>query len=117
MSTTLILRELTMTIVIGIDPPERHTPQQILIDAEITLTPAAATPAATTPTYDYHAAVRRLRALGHSKHWDLIETLAEATAATLLEDRAAATVTVYVRKPHPLDDLKEAGARLTRPAR
>ena len=115
MTTKIILRELTLSCVIGTDAAEQHVRQKLLLDADITL--ARLPGSDDTPSYDYHAAVVQLRGLAAAQHYGLMETFAEAAAAALLVNATAAAVRVYVRKPRVFADLAAAGVEVVRTAK
>lgn len=126
MTTKILLRDLTLSCIIGTDAAEAHIRQQLLLDADITLqhTPADDT----TPSYNYHSAVVALRQLAETP-CGLMETFAQNAAACLLNlnpnlnpnaqntqktntTPAAGEVRVYVRKPRVFADLASAGVEV-----
>lgn len=111
MDNKIILRDFTLSCVIGIDAAEQHLPQRVLLDADITLTAAPADD--TTPVYNYYTAVVQLRALAQERY-GLLETLAEQAAALLLADSAVQEVRLYCRKVHIFPDLGAAGVEIVR---
>ena len=85
----------------------------LLLDVDIT---PAKPPNATLPAIDYAAVCAQLRDFAASKQHYLIEDFARETAALIMENYAAATVTVVCRKISPFADLAAAGVEITLPA-
>lgn len=110
MSMKIILREMQLSCLIGINAAEKHLRQRLLLDADITLAAPPADDA--TPSYDYDAAAAALRALAAKQHYGLMETFAEQAAAVLLAQGGASAVRVYVRKPQVFADLAAAGVEI-----
>ena len=109
-TTKIILRELSLHCIIGIDPAEAHIKQRVLIDADITIQYAPEKDAA--PTYDYSAAADALRELAQTPV-KLLETLAHDAAARLLaQSPAAMSARVYARKPRVFADIESAGVEV-----
>ena len=85
---------------IGFHPGEFGCVQTLEVDFEAAVDWSAAV-AGDDPTrlgLDYHVADRAIAALLHSRRWNLVETVAEAIAALLLEQGGATRVRVCVRK-------------------
>lgn len=114
--TKLILRDLRLHCLIGVDPAERRIRQPLLVDADIVLAAADGGGAADdTPLVDYRAAADALRKLAKDEQFGLMETFAQKAAETLLEFAGAAAVRIYCRKPAPFADLGAAGAEVSLP--
>ena len=95
------LQALRVDCVIGIYPHERTARQQLIVDVEIDYDFAAAAAAdAIADAVDYDGVARAITELAQRRGFQLIETLAEETAAMLLaEVPAAVGVKLEIRKP------------------
>lgn len=112
-TTKIILRDLRLSCLIGVDAPERRVRQTLLLDADITL--AAVHADDSSPTLDYREATEKLRHLAAESQFGLMETFAAKAAALLQQEAAANRVRVYCRKPKPFSDLAEAGVEVCLP--
>lgn len=117
MSDRIELRELRVLGTHGVLAEERERPQPFAIDLELEVDLAAAAASDDlADTVDYGAVVGRVRALVERERFALLEALAGAIAALVLEDERVRSVTVALRKLRPpvAADLGAAGVRLTR---
>jgi len=111
----VLIDELEVRCVIGVDDWERHTSQLVLVSVELELDLGAAAAAdALEHTIDYADACRRIRELAAAGRFRLIETLAERAAGALLEHTRAERITVTVRKPAAVS-AATVGVSVTRP--
>jgi dihydroneopterin aldolase len=101
----------------GAAPGEQDQPQPFELELLIE-TPFGAAAASDDlgRAVDYSAVVNAVRDLVASSHFQLLEALADAVAATVLVDRRIDAVTVTVRKLRPplAADVETVGARVTR---
>lgn len=112
------LRGLRVLGVHGVLPEEQVKPQpfELDLDLEVDLAPAGRSDAL-DDTVDYAGVVERAGAvISGPATYRLLEALAEAVAATALEDGRVASVTVGLRKLEPpLEaDIATVGVRITR---
>lgn len=95
------LKNLEVTGVVGVYPHERERPRSVFFDIEVDydLAPAAASDAL-ADAVDYDDVAAAVGELVRRRRFALLETMAEETAALLLDriDRAR-RVRVEVRKP------------------
>ncbi|MFW6075268.1 MAG: dihydroneopterin aldolase [Chloroflexota bacterium] len=90
----------------GVNPEERENGQRFIVD--VTLTADLATAGRTDAledTINYSDVYQRVRALVEGPPFDLIESVAERVAETLLREFSTDSVQVTVRKP----DVKLGG--------
>jgi len=95
------LNSLKIDCIVGIYEHERRTPQSVIMDIELDYDfgPAAASDAI-GDAVDYDLVARRVSALAQERAFQLIETMAEETAAMLLAEVAQArAVRLEIRKP------------------
>ena len=118
MSSDLIeVRGLKLKGRVGTTPEERSAPQPILISIAVrTDTRLASTTDDISATLDYNAIVRRISSIVGDEEFQLIETLADRIARTLLTDARALDCWVRVAKPAaPLsEDVDEVAVEITR---
>lgn len=111
------VRGLRLMAVHGLLEEERTAPQPFEIDLDLFLDTAAAGRADDIgATADYAAAVDAAVEVLAGPPRLLLESLAEAVAAAVLEDRRVDAVTVGVRKlaPPVAHEVASAGVRITR---
>ncbi|MDA1092325.1 MAG: dihydroneopterin aldolase [Acidobacteria bacterium] len=95
------LRRLRVDCVVGIYPQERATPQPLLFDIELDYDFAApAASDAIEDAMDYDGAAAAVTQLVQERKFSLLETMAEAVAACLLDQMPPVrTVRLEIRKP------------------
>ena len=112
------LRGLRVHGVHGVLPEERVKPQPFELDLDLELDLAVAGRSdALADTVDYAGVVDRAgEVIAGPAGYRLLEALAEAIAATALEDDRVASVTVGLRKLEPplAADIATVGVRITR---
>ncbi len=116
MTGTTGIRQLQVDCIVGIYPHEREREQAVLLDVEIDydFAPAAASDAI-ADVVDYDAVVSSLTDLIRARQFQLIETMAEASAALLLERIALATaVRIEIRKPAAVPRAQHSFVRVER---
>ena len=112
----LSLHELAVECRLGVSERERRHPQTVWLDVELTINAArAAARDDVRDAVDYAALVERLRALAVGRPFRLMETLAEAVAAAVLEASGSPRVRVRVRK-RALEGLGYAAIEIERAA-
>jgi len=111
------LRGLRLVCALGVPAAERARPQPVEIDLDLVVDVAAAAARDDlADSADYAATLDAVAAVVSRTAYRLLESLAEAIAAAVLEDDKVAAVTVGLRKLQPPVpyDLATAGVRLTR---
>jgi dihydroneopterin aldolase len=84
---------------IGVPEEERAAPQRLLVDLSLhPLRDFSRMPDAIAATVDYYAVTQRVIALAAGRPRQLIETLADEIATTILREFAVRCVEVTVRK-------------------
>jgi len=83
-------------------PEERELGQRFRVDLELFLdTRPAARQDRLEATVDYARVVQRVREIGRTERYRLVESLAERIAAALLDEFTVEAVRVRLIKPHP----------------
>lgn len=111
----VFIKDLKVETIIGVHPWERRLAQHLLIDLELgTDTARAAASDAVADALDYEAVSRRVSEFVQAGQFQLIETLAERTAAMLLSEFPTTWVRFTVYKPGALRDARSVGVRIER---
>ncbi len=95
------LQGLRVECIVGIHPHERERPQSVLFDIDLDYDfAAAATADAIDGAVDYSAVASQVAELAKRRQFQLIETMAEESAAMLLAQfPQVGAVRIEVRKP------------------
>ena len=106
----IFIDDLRISTLIGIYPRERAMPQTIEISLQIgTSTQDAGASDDLRDTIDYAAVVKRIETWLASRHFGLLEALAEYIADCLLKEFGARWVRVSVAKPGVMQNVRRAG--------
>lgn len=111
----IVIRDLLVRCVIGVQEWERHTRQDVLISLTLcTDTAAAGRSDAIGDTVDYKRLGKRVMAFAETSSFFLVEALAEGIAGLCLEDPRVQRVRVKVEKPGALRFARSVGVRIQR---
>ena len=112
---SILIRDLRVEVLIGIHKRERHVAQTVSIDLDIGL-PGEAVFASdrVADTIDYEQVALKIKALGASGHFRLIETFADRIARLLVNDFGAPWVRVSAAKIGILPNAKFVGVSIER---
>lgn len=115
---SILIRDLRVEVLIGIHKRERHAAQTVSIDLDIGL-PGTAVFASdrVADTIDYEQVALKIKALGTSGHFRLVETFAERIAGLLIEEFGAPWVKVSAAKIGILPNAKFVGVSIERKRR
>jgi len=110
------VRQLQVDCIVGIYPHEREREQTVLLDIELDYDFAAAAASdAIDEAADYDLLVSSVTTLIRERRFQLIETMAEASAALLLERLPLArAVRIEIRKPAAVPTAQHSFVRLER---
>jgi len=111
----IFIRELRLEAGVGIYKRERETRQTVQFDLEIGL-PAknAALSDKVADTIDYAVVIERITTELASRHFGLVETLAEHVANLILNEFGAPWVRVSIAKLGALRSVKLVGVTIER---
>lgn len=111
----IIIRDLRLQGIIGIQPEERERPQTILISATIyTDTRPAAASDNIEDTLNYYAISQRIsQHVTNSNRW-LVEKLADDLARIIVTEFSVERVTIRVEKPDILPQAAAVGVEIDR---
>ena len=115
---SILFRDLRVEVLIGIYKRERHVPQIVSIDLDIGIpgTTVFATDRV-ADTIDYAQVAIKIKALGASQHFRLVETFADRIAKLLVDDFKAPWVKVSAAKIGILPNAKFVGVAIERGTR
>jgi dihydroneopterin aldolase len=107
---TVFVRGLTLEAGIGIHDHERGRLQRLVIEVDLTLTPAPVERLGDTVNYETVASAAR--AIVAEGHVGLVETFAERLALACLADERVQRCKVRIEKPGALDGATAAGCEV-----
>ena len=111
----IFIDDLRISTLIGIYPREKAMPQTVEMSLQIgTSTASAGASDDIVDTINYAEVVERLRHDLETRHFQLLEKLAEHVAGVVLEDFGAAWVRVSVAKIGVLRGVKRVGVTIER---
>lgn len=109
---TIIVRDLELTLSIGVHDHEKKAPQRILVSVEATLDGAQDEGDRLGETLDYDRIRDFAKGLEHSGHSELQETLARRILDFVLSNRGVKRAVVETAKPDIFEDCAFVGVRL-----
>lgn len=113
----VVIEGLEVETTIGIYEWERRIRQRVVFDLEVACDSArAAASDRIEDALDYKAVAKRVRALAEAAEFGLLESLAEAVAATVHEEFGAPWLRVAVRKPGAVTGAASVGVVIERGA-
>jgi FolB domain-containing protein len=111
----VLIKDLTVDGIIGINPDERITKQQILVNAELfTDTSMAALTDDIGDAVNYRTITKAMIAHIEAGEPMLVERLVQELADICLADERVQKVTISVEKPGALRFARSVGIRITR---
>ena len=115
MAERIMIRDLRVTCIIGINPRERVEPQDVVINIAMECDLAAACVSdAIEDTVNYKTLKDELVAFCTQSSYFLIERLADEVAARCLADARVRRVTVCVDKPAALTGARSVAVEVER---
>jgi len=111
----ILVRDLTIEAIIGIEPHERTTRQPVIIALDLAAdVRAAALTEDIASALNYDALTQRVRAFVESSDCRLIETLAERIAALVVHEFGVAWLRLELMKPDALPGSTRVGVVIER---
>ncbi len=113
----ILITDLAVRCIIGVNDEERREKQDVLINLEIGADLSAACRSDRfEDTVDYRAIKKQVVAMAEASQYRLVEALAEAVADLCLGFAGVRTVKVRVEKPGALRFARSAGVEIVRPS-
>ncbi len=109
---TVVVRDLELTVSIGVHAHEKLAPQRLVVSVEATLDGEGDAADDIAATLDYDGICDFIRAIGRNGHVELQETVARRILAFVLSMPGVASATVETRKPDIFEDCAFVGTRL-----
>lgn len=115
MADRILISDLLLRAIIGVNEEERHATQDVLINLALTadLRPAGMSDRL-EDSVDYRAIKRRIIDVVEASQYALVEALAERIAAVCLESPRVQAVQVRVEKPGALRFARSVGVEIIR---
>jgi FolB domain-containing protein len=111
----ILIQDLLVQCIIGVNEDERHRKQDVLINLELLADLSKAGNSDNfADTVDYRGVKKQVMALAEGSRFYLIEALAEAVAALCLKDRRISAVRVRVDKPGALRFARSVAVEIER---
>ena len=112
---SILIRDLRVEVLIGIYRREKYVPQTVSVDLDIGI-PGETVFASdrVADTIDYAQVASRIKALGASQHFRLVETFADRIARILIDEFKAPWVKVSAAKIGILPNAKFVGVAIER---
>jgi dihydroneopterin aldolase len=110
---TVIVRNLSIPISIGVHDHEKRAPQRLLVSVEAEIAPSQGEHDRLDGTLDYDRICDFIRALSREPHVELQETVARRVLDFTLRLPGVAAATVETRKPDVFVDAGYVGVRLS----
>jgi|TARA_B100001971_G_C18173569_1_gene528606 FolB domain-containing protein len=112
---TIRIEQLELSCLVGVNPWERLTKQQITVDVEldVDLSPAGASDTI-ADTIDYRTIVNKIVSEIDDSKFALVEALATRIAEICLEDDRVLSAEVTLRKPGAIQDASSVGVIIRR---
>ena len=111
----ILISDLGLRCIIGINPEERREKQDVVINIAIYADLSRAGKSDKfEDTIDYRAIKKRILSMVETSHYFLVEALAEAIAGICLENPSVQRVVVRVDKPSALRFARSVGVEIIR---
>ena len=116
MTDRILISDLSVRCIIGVNEDERREKQDVLISLAITADLSKAGKSdCFGDTVDYRAIKKKILKMVEDSNYHLVEALAEAIADLCLEYPGVLEVQVRVEKPTALRFARAVGVEITRP--
>ena len=115
---TIYLRGLEIEAIVGIWDWERQIPQTVVVDLDMAADIAkAAASDKIDDTLNYKLVSKRVQALVKDGGFQLVETMAEKIAETLIDEFDVPWVRVRINKPGAIRGARDVGVQIERGSR
>lgn len=111
----IIIRDMTVMMSVGIHAFEKVNLQRVIINAEISVPQNQKWKTDDIENVlSYAEIVEEIETIARTQHINLVETLAETIAATVMAHQQAIDVRVRVEKPDIIDNVAGIGVEIFR---
>jgi dihydroneopterin aldolase len=110
----MVMRDVTLDMFIGINPPEYLKPQPVVINLYCDYTAPNPHAGQVVDVLCYDTLLQTIKKLAYDKHVPLVENLAQSIADACLADVRVHRVWVRIEKPEALPEAAGVGVEITR---
>ena len=110
----IVLRDMVLPCTIGVSDAERATPQRLLFNLVLEVTPEPPRDDDFTQVLNYARIVKLLRDLSSATHFKLLETLAETIAAYCFQHERVRETRIRIEKLERYDEVAGIGIEIVR---
>ncbi len=110
----ILIEELIVNMSIGILPEEKKNKQRVIVDLEASIEPKADYEEDITNTVCYATIIADIEELITDRHFNLVETFAEEIANSCFAYPTVSKITISVKKPDIIDNVKAVGFSMTK---
>lgn len=110
----VFVRDLELTMLIGIYDHEKAAPQRVIVNIDLSVEEGGAHGDDIDHVVSYEIVVNKVEALIAEGHINLVETLCERIAELCLEDPRVAIARVRVEKPDIIKNARSVGVEIER---
>ena len=111
----VFVRDLELQALIGIHEHEKHEPQRIIVNIDLSVKEEAGPQSDDiSHVVSYEIVVRKVEAIIAEGHINLVETLCEKIAAACLRDKRVMAARVRVEKPDIIANARSVGVEIER---
>ncbi|MCA9080626.1 MAG: dihydroneopterin aldolase [Planctomycetaceae bacterium] len=115
MADLIVIEDLLLRTIIGINPEERLNRQDVVVNITLeTCTQAAAASDSIDDAVNYRTICKQVIDFVEASSFQLVETLAEEISRICLADPRVSTAQIAVRKPGALRFARSVGVTITR---
>jgi 7,8-dihydroneopterin aldolase/epimerase/oxygenase len=111
----VFVRDLEVMARLGIHEHEKHTPQRIIVNIDLSVKEGEGRLADDiSHVVSYEIVVKKVEAIVAKGHVNLVETLAELIAEACLKDRRVTAARVRIEKPDIIKNARSVGIEIER---
>ena len=110
----VFIKDLELVMSIGIHDHEKKNRQRVIVNAELKVTTGAASSDRINDAVSYEDVIKQITGIAQQRHYNLVETVAEAMAAKCLEDKRIHSVKLKVEKPDIFAKAASVGIEIER---
>ena len=111
----VFINGLELMLSVGIYDAEKVKPQRVIINAVFDVDCNMGRALGTIQdVVSYEKAIERIKSVAQSRHYDLLEVLAEDIAVSLCADKRIRKIILSIEKPDIFDDAQSVGIRISR---
>ena len=110
----VFIKDLELTMSIGVHEQEKQTKQRVIVNVEILKDSGGYNDSDLSTTICYETITNEIITIAANKHYNLVETFAEDIADIALKPSHAKSVIISVEKPDIIEQCQSVGVKITR---